>query len=83
MTHSDVFLEGTLHALQGKLGTRTANAYALTFVELYSLSRECFEKVAAHYPEVLDLFYFIAEARHAINEGRSLNTEMLAKGVRQ
>lgn len=55
---------------QGQVGTRTASSVAVSYVELYSLSRSTFDRVAAHYPEVLELFRFIAEARQAINENR-------------
>jgi CRP-like cAMP-binding protein len=60
---------------QGQVGTRTASAQALSYVELYSLSRSTFDRVAAHYPEVLELFRFIAEARQAINENRPIKTD--------
>lgn len=36
--------------------------------------------MAAHYPEVMELFRFIAEARQAIAEGRQINTDGLAGG---
>lgn len=36
-----------LPSLQGTVGTRTASAQALTFVELYSLSRSTFDKVGS------------------------------------
>ena len=41
-------------------------------------TRSTFDKVAAHYPEVLELFRFIAEARQAISENRPINTAGLA-----
>lgn len=45
--------------VQGQVGTRTASAQALSYVELYSLSRSTFDRVAAHYPEVLELFRWV------------------------
>lgn len=66
---------GEFAILAGTVGTRTASAQALTFVELYSLSRSTFDRVAAHYPEVLELFRFIAEARQAIHENRPINMD--------
>lgn len=61
------------------MGVRSASARALTFVEAYSLSRAQFDRVAAHYPEVLDLFRFIAEARQAVNENRAINKDLLQR----
>ncbi|GAB4818740.1 hypothetical protein N2152v2_005786 [Parachlorella kessleri] len=73
---------GEFAILAGQVGTRTACAQAVTFVELYSLSRSTFDRVAAHYPEVLELFRFIAEARQAINENRPINADAGGGGSR-